>query len=193
MNCMNVWCFEKTVVHGVLSPIICELKFTNNLSLVINSTTVFPSSQIQNLRIIFKPTLSKHHTNHTFKTAFFFHQKNIACLWLFSPAETLIHAFITSRCSYSHNILTGLNLCQNVSVNTTSVSILHNLHWPIQNLTHHLQSPPQAFPQLFFNHLLHPRKTLLFSWYRYLPIYIKPSVTALNSLLLYSVPLTIAC
>ena len=83
---------------------------TQDFALNIDGSIVTPSTQIRNLGVTFDPTLSfLPHVNHITKTAFF-HLCNIA--WLrpsLSPtaAETLIHAFITSRLDYCNSILYG--------------------------------------------------------------------------------------
>ena len=114
-------------------------------------------TQIRNLGVTFDPTLSfLPHVNHITKTAFF-HLRNIARLRpSLSPtaAETLIHAFITSRLDYCNSILYGttnkvLNKLQYVQnsaarlpTNTTCSSdhitpVLHDLHWlPVKHRIH---------------------------------------------------------
>ncbi|XP_062864364.1 uncharacterized protein LOC134326089 [Trichomycterus rosablanca] len=85
-------------------------KTTKNFQITIDNDTLSPSSNIRNLGVIFDSNLSfDRHVNHITKTAFF-HLKNIARLrpsLSFSAAETLIHAFITSRIDYCNSILYG--------------------------------------------------------------------------------------
>ncbi|KAL2101208.1 hypothetical protein ACEWY4_002969 [Coilia grayii] len=83
----------------------------HNFSLSIDGHSVTPSALVRNLGLYMDPALSfKPHINHITKT-YFFHLRNIARLRpTLSPsaAETLIHAFITSRLDYCNSILYGL-------------------------------------------------------------------------------------
>ena len=129
---------------------------TQDFALNIESSIVTPSTQIRNLGVTFDPTLSfLLHVNNITKTAFF-HLRNIARLRpSLSPtaAETLIHAFITSRLDYCNSILYGttnkvLNKLQYVQnsaarlLTSTRSSdhitpVLHDLHWlPVTQRIH---------------------------------------------------------
>ena len=129
---------------------------TLNYSLTFENCTLTPTSHIRNLGIIFDSQLKfDHHINHITRTAFF-HLKNIARLrpsLTFSAAETLIHAFITSRLDYCNSILYGssskvLNKLQYIQNSVARLlthtrsrdhitPVLQNLHWlPI---THRIQ------------------------------------------------------
>ena len=121
---------------------------TQDFSLDIDGSIVTPSTRVRNLGIIFDPTLSfLPHVNQITKTAFF-HLKNIARLrpsLSFSAAETLIHAFITSRLDYCNGILYGItsktlnklqyvqNSAARLLTSTRSrahiTPVLQNLHW----------------------------------------------------------------
>ena len=85
-------------------------KTAHNFHLSVDNSTLTPSTHIRNLGVILDNNLSfEHHVNHITRTAFF-HLKNIARLrpsLSFSAAETLIHAFITSRLDYCNSILYG--------------------------------------------------------------------------------------
>ena len=85
-------------------------KSAQNFHLTIDNSTLSPSPHIRNLGVIFDSNLSfEHHVKHITRTAFF-HLKNIARLrpsLSFPAAETLIHAFITSRIDYCNSILYG--------------------------------------------------------------------------------------
>ncbi|KAK0144323.1 hypothetical protein N1851_017324 [Merluccius polli] len=87
------------------------LPTSQNFSLCIDGHSVTPSPLVRNLGIYMDPALSfKSHINHVTKTSFF-HLRNIARLrptLSFSAAETLIHAFITSRLDYCNSFLYGL-------------------------------------------------------------------------------------
>uniref|UniRef100_A0A671YR52 Reverse transcriptase domain-containing protein n=1 Tax=Sparus aurata TaxID=8175 RepID=A0A671YR52_SPAAU len=121
---------------------------TQNFSLSIDNTTLSPSPFIRNLGIIFNNNLSfEHHISRLTQTAFF-HLKNIARLrplLSFSAAETLIHAFITSRLDYCNSILYGssskvLNKLQYIQNSAARLlthtrshehitPVLQHLHW----------------------------------------------------------------
>ncbi len=85
-------------------------KASHNFTLSFDNCTLSPSSHTRNLGIIFDTKLRFDlHITHITRTAFF-HLKNIARLrpsLTFSAAETLIHAFITSRLDYCSSILYG--------------------------------------------------------------------------------------
>ena len=121
---------------------------TQTFSLNIDGFTVTPSNHVRNLGIIFDPTLSfLPHANQVTKSAFF-HLRNIARIrpsLSFSAAETLIHAFITSRLDYCNSILYGLpnnilnkfQYVQNSAARLLTSTrrrdhitpVLQNLHW----------------------------------------------------------------
>ena len=97
----------ETIIFGKKS----SLPPSQNLSLCIDGHSVTPSFLVRNLGIYMDSTLSfKSHISHIMKTSFF-HLRNIARLrptLSFPAAETLIHAFITSRLDYCNSILYGL-------------------------------------------------------------------------------------
>ena len=121
---------------------------TQSFSLNIDGSTVTPSKQVRNLGIILDPKLSfLPHVNQVTKSAFF-HLRNIARIrpsLSFSAAETLTHAFITSRLDYCNSILFGLpnyilNKLQYVQNSAARLltstrrrdhitPVLQNLHW----------------------------------------------------------------
>uniref|UniRef100_A0A8P4G516 Reverse transcriptase domain-containing protein n=1 Tax=Dicentrarchus labrax TaxID=13489 RepID=A0A8P4G516_DICLA len=123
-------------------------KTTDSFHLTIDNSTLSPSPHSRNLGVIFDNNLSfEHHINQITRTAFF-HLKNIARLrpsLSFSAAETLIHAFITSRIDYCNSILYGtpsktLNKLQYIHNSAARMlthtrtrdhitPILQNLHW----------------------------------------------------------------
>ena len=126
---------------------------TVNFSLNIDNSIITPSAKIRNLGVIMDPKLSfQSHVNHITKTAFF-HLRNIARLrpTLSQPAaETLIHAFITSRLDYCNSLLYGatdkvlkkLQYVQNSAARLLTrtrsrdhiTPVLHDLHWlPIKS------------------------------------------------------------
>ncbi|XP_071394679.1 uncharacterized protein [Centroberyx affinis] len=127
-----------------------------DFSLNIDGSIVTPSTHVRNLGIILDPTLSfLPHVNQITKAAFF-HLRNIARLrpsLSFSAAETLIHAFITSRLDYynsilygsSNNVLNKLQYVQNSAARLLTSTrctdhitpVLHDLHWlPIKYRIH---------------------------------------------------------
>uniref|UniRef100_A0A3B1IDG0 Reverse transcriptase domain-containing protein n=1 Tax=Astyanax mexicanus TaxID=7994 RepID=A0A3B1IDG0_ASTMX len=133
-----------------------SLSTCQNFTLCIDGHSVTPSPLVRNLGIYLDPTLSfKSHINHIVKTSFF-HLRNIARLRPTLPtpaAETLIHAFITSRLDYCNSILYGLpstalqklQYVQNSAARMLTRSpirqhitpVLRQLHWlPIKQRIH---------------------------------------------------------
>ena len=106
------------------------------LTLTIDTTTLTPSPVIRNLGLVLDSTIS---FEHQIPRTAFFHLKNIARLrpsLSFSTAETLIHAFITSRIDYCNSILYGLpsktlNKLQYIQNSAARLltPVLQNLHW----------------------------------------------------------------
>uniref|UniRef100_A0A8C5AU51 Reverse transcriptase domain-containing protein n=1 Tax=Gadus morhua TaxID=8049 RepID=A0A8C5AU51_GADMO len=132
------------------------LPTSQNYSLCIDGHSVTPSALVRNLGIYMDPALSfKSHINHVTKISFF-HLRNIARLrpnLSFSAAETLIHAFITSRLDYCNSILYGLpstvlqklqyvqNSAARLLTHTPSrehiTPVLRQLHWlPVKQRIH---------------------------------------------------------
>ncbi|XDV31632.1 hypothetical protein PO909_002599 [Leuciscus waleckii] len=123
-------------------------KTTHSFSLTVDNSTLFPSLHSRNLGVIFDNNFSfEPHIKQITRTAFF-HLKNIARLrpsLSFSAAETLIHAFITSRIDYCNSILYGttlksLNKLQYIQNSAARLlthtrtrdhitPVLKNLHW----------------------------------------------------------------
>ncbi|XP_075934503.1 uncharacterized protein LOC142934035 isoform X2 [Anarhichas minor] len=122
-------------------------KTDHNFCLTIDNSTLSPSPHIRNLGVMFDSNLSfEHHVKQITRTAFF-HLKNIArlCPSLSSAAETLTHAFITSRIDYCNSILHGtsskiLNKLQYIQNSAARLlthtrsrdhitPVLQNLHW----------------------------------------------------------------
>ncbi|XP_061585698.1 uncharacterized protein LOC133450813 [Cololabis saira] len=131
-------------------------KTAHNFTLTMDNSILSPSTHIRNLGVILDSNLSfQHHVNHITRTAFF-HLKNIARLrpsLSFSTAETLIHAFITSRLDYCNSILYGstskvLNKLQYIQNSAARLlthtrsrdhitPVLQKLHWlPIPQRIH---------------------------------------------------------
>ncbi|XP_033827891.1 uncharacterized protein LOC117375687, partial [Periophthalmus magnuspinnatus] len=131
-------------------------KSSQHFTLHFDNTTLSPSSLIRNLGVLLDPTLSfEPHVKHITRTAFF-HLKNIARLrpsLTFCAAETLIHAFITSRIDYCNSILYGtpsktLNRLQYIQNSAARLlthtrshehitPVLHKLHWlPVPQRIH---------------------------------------------------------
>ncbi|XP_068597914.1 uncharacterized protein [Brachionichthys hirsutus] len=123
-------------------------KSTQQFGLDFDNTTLTPSPLIRNLGVILDSTLSFHHHVRQITRTAFFHLKNIARLrpsLTFSAAETLIHAFVTSRIDYCNSILYGLpsttlhklqyiqNSAARLLTHTRSrehiTPVLKNLHW----------------------------------------------------------------
>ncbi|XP_072556731.1 uncharacterized protein [Paramormyrops kingsleyae] len=121
-----------------------------------DNTILSPSPLIRNLGVLLDPTLSfEPHVKHITRTTFF-HLKNIARLrpsLTFSAAETLIHAFITSRIDYCNSILYGspsktlnrLQYIQNSAARLLTQTrsrehitpVLQKLHWlPVPQRIH---------------------------------------------------------
>ena len=116
--------------------------------ITIDNTTLSPSAHIRNLGVIFDSNLTfEPHINQITKTAYF-HLRNVARLrpfLSFSAAETLIHAFVTSRLDYCNSVLFGstskvlnkLQLIQNSAARLLTrtcshdhiTPVLRNLHW----------------------------------------------------------------
>uniref|UniRef100_UPI00358F988E uncharacterized protein n=1 Tax=Myxine glutinosa TaxID=7769 RepID=UPI00358F988E len=123
-------------------------KSTHNFALNIDGIPVSTSPHIRNLGVIFDQTLSfDKYTKQITKSAFF-HLKNIARLrssLSSTAAETLIHAFITSRLDYCNSLLYGspskitnkLQYIQNSAARLLTHSrtrdhitpVLYKLHW----------------------------------------------------------------
>ncbi|CAM4727630.1 unnamed protein product [Leuciscus chuanchicus] len=133
------------------------LPSSQDFTLSVNGHTVTTYPQIRNLGFIFDPTLTfKPQFRHITKTAFF-HLRNIARLrptLSTSAAETLIHAFITSRLDYCNSLLYGLpssvlqklqyvqNSAARLLTHTRSrdhiTPVLQQLHWlPVQQRIHY--------------------------------------------------------
>ena len=89
------------------------LRKVGDLHLDVDGCSFSPSSEVRNLGVILDPTLSfQSHIRSITKSAFF-HLKNISRLRQSlsdSVAETLIHAFVTSRLDYCNGVLCGLGL-----------------------------------------------------------------------------------
>ena len=119
-------------------------KTSHNFCLTIENSTLSPSPQIRNLGV---SRSFEHHVNQITRTAFF-HLKDIARLRPSpspSAAESLTHAFITSRIKYCNSILYGtsskvlskLQYIQNSAARLLTHSrscdhitpVLQNLHW----------------------------------------------------------------
>lgn len=122
-------------------------------SLKIDSCSVNSSASVKNLGVLFDCNLSfESHVSNICKTAFF-HLKNISKLRPMlskSNAETLIHAFMTSRLDYCNALLGGcsarllnkLQLVQNAAARVLTRTrkfdhispVLSTLHWlPIEH------------------------------------------------------------
>ena len=124
------------------------LSKTSPFSLSIDNVTLSPSPLVRNLGVLFDSTLSfSAHINSVVKTSFF-HLRNIAKIRSSlsqSAAETLIHAFISSRLDYCNSLLAGINsshLCKLQMVQNSAARlltrtrahqhitpILQHLHW----------------------------------------------------------------
>ena len=87
------------------------LQKVGDLLLDVDGCTISPSTEVRNLGVILDSTLSfQSHIKSITKSAFY-HLKNISRLRpsLSEPvAETLIHAFITSRLDYCNGVLSRL-------------------------------------------------------------------------------------
>ncbi|XP_073709407.1 uncharacterized protein [Misgurnus anguillicaudatus] len=133
------------------------LPSSQDFTISVDGHTVATSLQTRNLGFIFDPTLTfKPHIRHITKTAFF-HLRKIARLrptLSTSAAETLIHAFITSRLDYCNSLLYGLpstdlhklqyvqNSAARLLTHTRSrdhiTPVLQQLHWlPVQQRIHY--------------------------------------------------------
>ena len=142
----------ETIIFGPKASLPTSQNFTLN----IDGHTVTPSPSVRNLGIIMDPTLTfKSHINQITKSSFF-HLRNISRLrptLSSSAAETLIHAFISSRLDYCNSILYGLpsttlqklqyvqNSAARLLTRTRSrdhiTPVLRQLHWlPIQQRIH---------------------------------------------------------
>ena len=125
--------------------------------LVVNDTPVTPSTTVRNLGVLFDPCLSfVSHIKSLTKSAFF-HLRNIARLrplLTLKDAETLVHAFISSRLDYCNALFHGLpsktlrplqyiqNSAARVLVRTKKSAhitpILLQLHWlPVTERIHY--------------------------------------------------------
>ena len=123
-------------------------KIPTNFTCEIAGSLIKPSSTIKNLGVIFDSNLSFHsHINSITKLAFF-HLRRIAQLRPFnsiSDAETVIHAFVTSRLDYCNALFIGLSassisklqyfqnsaarLLTHTKRSAHITPILHDLHW----------------------------------------------------------------
>ena len=87
------------------------LRKVGDLLLQVDGCSISPSSEVRNLGVILDSTLSfQSHIKSVTKSAFF-HLKNISRLrpsLSNTTAETLIHAFITSRLDYCNGVLFGV-------------------------------------------------------------------------------------
>ena len=88
------------------------LQKTGNLILSIDGCSICPSSQVRNLGVLLDPSLSfESHIKSVTKSAFF-QLRNISRLrpsLSDTSAETLIHAFVTSRLDYCNGVLYGVS------------------------------------------------------------------------------------
>ncbi len=132
--------------------------YCNNLEhcLTLDGCSVNSSSSVRNLGVLFDINLSfESHVSSICKTAFF-HLKNISKLrpmLSMSNAETLIHAFMTSRLDYCNALLAGcsarlinkLQLVQTAAARVLTRTrkydhislVLSTLHWfPIKHRIH---------------------------------------------------------
>ncbi len=132
----------------ILIGTVASTRKANGISLAVDSSIVHPSSQVQNLGVIFAPQLTfDAHIKHISKISFY-HLKNIA--WLiyfltFADAERLIHAFIKSKLDNCNALFSGLpakslnrlqyiqNSAAHVLTRTTPrehiTPVLSQLHW----------------------------------------------------------------
>ena len=87
------------------------LRKVGDLLINVDGCSICPASEVRNLGVIFDPSLSfQTHIKSVTKSAFH-HLKNISRLRSSlsdSVAETLIHAFITSRLDYCNGVLSGV-------------------------------------------------------------------------------------
>lgn len=85
----------------ILICIVPTDRKADQISLVVNSSMVFPISQVGNLGVIFDPQLTfDAHIKHIHKTAFC-HFKNILNI---TDSEKLIHTFIMARLDYCNTL-----------------------------------------------------------------------------------------
>ena len=119
----------------------------------IDGIEIRPSKTVRNLGVLFDPTLCFHsHISQTVKSCFF-HLRNIVRIrpsLTFIDAETVIHAFITSRLDFCNSLYSGLptkaihrlQMVQNSAARALTYNkksahitpILHQLHWlPVIN------------------------------------------------------------
>ena len=84
----------------------------NTESVLIGETSVHPNQQARNLGVIFDSEMKlDKHVQATVRSAYF-HLRKIASIREYitqDQAETLVHAFITSRLDYCNSILFGVN------------------------------------------------------------------------------------
>ena len=84
----------------------------NTESVLIGETSVHPNQQARNLGVIFDSEMKlDRHVQATVRAAYF-HLRKIASIRDYitkDQAETLVHAFITSRLDYCNSILFGVN------------------------------------------------------------------------------------
>ncbi len=109
----------------------CTCKRVNIAGILVR-----PSTTVKNLGIIFDSSLSfLPHISSLTKSAFF-HLRNITCLrpLNISDAETLVHAFITSRSHFFKEIFSHYSHPTQTSLATCSFS------YSIQDSPPHLQS-----------------------------------------------------
>ncbi len=95
------------LLDGPKSFVSPHLDFSINIDGVI----VHPSPTVRNLGVLFDSTLCfEPHINQRVKSCFYQLRNIVSLRWSlnFKDAETVIHAFITSRLDYCNSLLYGL-------------------------------------------------------------------------------------
>ena len=136
----------------VLGPEV-QLQKVGDFLLQVDRCSISPSTEVLNLGVILDSTLSYQPHIESITESAFFHLKNISRLWPSlsdSVAETLIHAFISSRLDYRNGVLLGApqhSPGQTAACPKLSCQSTHSYKTPAAHQPHP-ETPPLASSQV---------------------------------------------